>query len=361
MESAYFIAGIQTRDLFRLVARNSISMHPRYLGRFAFLFYSSLWTTIISQWEKFKFGKQIEATDYTDDPVIIVGHWRTGSTYLHQLTNLCPELAAPTMFHIGNPDSFLSSRKIIEPVIQLHMRSKRTVDNVALGIDEPQEDEFALLRMTTHSPVEKLIFPEGEDYFLKGCDFQPPKSVEHTWKESLVRFCKKIAIQTGKRVVLKNPFHSMRIPLLRELFPKAKFIHIYRNPLRVIPSTIRMWTIVGQQNTLRDSFSAPSLKQVVDVLDRMLSKVRNDFTRLPSEDRLEIQFEELEQQPVDMMSRVCHFLDIPFSAQYRQNLDTFLSSTKNYQKNSYNLSSEDTRYIHKRLAHHMEHYGYCAS
>jgi hypothetical protein len=361
MENSYFIAGIQTKDLFRLIGRNGMSFHPRYLGRFAFLLFSSFWTSAISKVENIRFARKIQNTDYSGDPVIIVGHWRSGSTYLHQLTNLCPELAAPTMFHIGNPDSFMSSRKIIEPVIQLHMRSKRTVDNVAMGLDEPQEDEFALLRMTTHSPVEKLIFPEGDDYFLKESDFMPPRDAHQEWKDALVTFCKKIYLQTGKRVVLKNPFHSMRIPLLRELFPRAKFIHIHRNPLKVIPSTVRMWTIVGEQNTLKDNFTPPPIEQVCEVHNRMLWKIREDFKALPESDRTEIRFEDLEQQPLDMMRQVCSFLDMPFTKEYRQNLEHFLSSTRNYQKNRYAVSSEDQATIRAALAEHMAHYGYAAA
>ena len=51
------------------------------------------------------------------------------------------------------------------------------------------------------------------------------------WKEKYIYFLKKVAYyHKGKRLVLKNPANTARIKLLFEMFPEAKFIHIYRNP-----------------------------------------------------------------------------------------------------------------------------------
>jgi len=359
MESAYFVTGISTSKLLKLVGRNGISFQPKYMKRFGFLFYSSLWTSVMTVLERLQYAKTIKEKSYTDDPVIIVGHWRSGSTYLHQLLNMCPHLVAPNLFQIGTPDSFLSSRKILEPFIRLYMRPKRTVDNVAISIDEPQEDEFALFRMTTFSPIERLIFPSSSDYFLKDDDtFLPPKDMEKQWQDSLYTFCKKLYIESGKRIVLKNPFHSMRIPHLRKLFPKAKFIHIYRNPLSVIPSTVRMWTIVGQQNALRDNFTPPSLGQVVDVYGKIMSKMRKDLDALPKEDSCEIRFECMEKNPVKSVKNICQFLDIPFTKDYGKNLHAFLESTKNYRKNKYSISKHEASIIKERLKDHMRYYKY---
>ena len=42
----------------------------------------------------------------------------------------------------------------------------RPMDQVRLAPDEPHEDEFALLRLIDHSPLERLIFPRSARYFL---------------------------------------------------------------------------------------------------------------------------------------------------------------------------------------------------
>lgn len=45
----------------------------------------------------------------------------------------------------------------------------------------------------------------------------------------------------GKQLVLKNPPNTERIPYLLEMFPKAKFIFIYRNPYVLFYSIRNMW------------------------------------------------------------------------------------------------------------------------
>jgi len=46
------------------------------------------------------------------------------------------------------------------------------------------------------------------------------------------------AIGRGRLLVLKNPRHTLRIPLLREIFPGARFVFAARNPWHVMQSII---------------------------------------------------------------------------------------------------------------------------
>ncbi|MFP4415919.1 MAG: sulfotransferase family protein [Fibrobacterota bacterium] len=363
MDSGYFITGINTRNLLRLVARNGISLRPHYISRLLFLFNCSVPTSFFSLFDKIGYEKKIREISTPEDPVFIVGHWRTGSTFLHQLLNLSPHMAAPTLFQIGAPESFLSSRKILYPLIKPFLTPRRTVDNVALGLEEPQEDEYALFRMTTISPVEELIFPKSNRFFLSGVDDYMPKEEEDKkkWKDSFRLFYRKLAFKTGKRLVFKNPFHSMRIPVLASMFPKAKFIHIHRNPLSVIPSTMHMWSVVGRQNALRDEIRAPRLEEVVDVYDKMMWKVRSDLQKLPEEQHHQIRFDELEEDVPGMISGICRFLHIPFNQIYKQNLSSFKRRVGSYRKNRYALTDSDKQYIRKKLKHHMVHFGYISN
>ena len=360
MESSYFITGICTDKLMKLVFRNGISFQPKYIGRFLFLFYFSKLTSIFSAMERLLYRKKINQMACPDNPIIIIGHWRSGTTFLHQLLNQSPDLTAPSLFQVGTPECFLISRKFLIPHIVPFLTKKRSVDNVAIGLDEPQEDEYALFRMTTVSPVEELIFPKHSHFFLDDIStYLPDYNHEPLWREALITLVKKLAYESGKKIVLKNPFHSMRIPYLRKLFPKVKFIHIYRNPLDVIPSTIHMWSIVGQQNTLRKEFKQPSLESIVKTYDTMLWKIRKDLAEIPQNDYCEVGFEMLERKPVEVIKRICCMIDVPLSETYRENIGTFLKKVSKYQKNSYCLLKSERDYIKRNLKHHMKYYGYC--
>ena len=181
----------------------------------------------------------------------------------------------------------------------------------------------------------------------------PPPASRAVWKTTLMTFCKKLSLYGSGRIVLKNPFHSTRIILLKKMFPKAKFIHIHRNPTRVIPSTIRMWKIEGMHNSLREGKTAPSLDNAISIYDTMLSKIRDDLHRLPEHDYCTISFEELKNAPVATRCDALASIDIRLDGEQVERLHEFTDSVKNYRQNRYTLSSEQIDYIESKLHHHI--------
>jgi hypothetical protein len=360
MQNAYLIAGMRLPVLLRLCLRNGVS--PRHLGRLVFLAQAGAWSGLLSVYESLRWGSTLRHAATPDNPVFIVGHWRTGSTFLHQCLSCDPRFTIPTLLQCCYPTSFVTARRFAEPLMAALVPKHRPMDNVKLGPSEPQEDEDAVFRMTGLSPLEGLIFPHGSAYFLANdAPFLPAKPSDLVrWERAFVYFVKKLALHgsANARVVLKNPFNAMRVALLARLFPKAVFVHISRDPRNVIPSTVRLWSIVGSQNTLRSNFAPPRLEQVVDVFDRVLTQVRADLAALPRNRWMEIRFEDLERQPQETLRMVYGLLGMTFDDQYAARLTAFLSSVKDYRKNKHELSAEHKAYIERTLQHHMQRDGY---
>jgi hypothetical protein len=355
MASGYFITGIGTKNLLKLVKRNGISPQPKYLFRFSLLLLYSFCTSACSVVEKALYSKTLKQTRCPENPIIIIGHWRSGTSFLHQLFNAMPGFKTPTMFEIGTPESFLVSKKILSPLLQKFLPDKRNVDNVKFGIGEPQEDEYAIFRATTHSPVEKLIFPEEGHFFLnEKQSYVPPDSIKPVWEQTLTEFCAKLHLDQKERIVLKNPFHSMRIPYLRAIFPNVKFIHIYRDPLKVVPSTMRMWSIDGQYNTLRKGFTPPDLDDVIAIYDRMLTKIRKDLGNLPAGDHYTVSFEDLERKPIETLENACRAIEVDITPQQKKCLSSFVKPLRTYKKNKYKLSQQQKQRITSKLKHHYD-------
>ncbi len=339
------ILGTRFSVLMRMIFRNGISLLPVYLARFMMLFMNSLISSTLILAEKKNFGKKIRETSITLPPLFIIGHWRTGSTLLHQLISLDPQFTAPTMVQTTIPDHFLFSTKYYIPILQKAMPKTRPMDQVPLSPMQVQEDEFALIRMGSVSPLEQLIFPSGDRYFLSAYKGYIPsgKKLER-WKKNLLTFYKKITIQEGKQIVSKNPYHTMRIELLAEMFPGAKFIHITRDPMIVVPSTIRMWNIVAEQNKLKTGWKSPSVVEAASVLRSYLDhvaqcrlKLENPFT--------ELRFEELEHDPIGVLKQIYSDLDISWSDAFESAANLFLLANNGYEKNSYPLSDKDHKTI----------------
>lgn len=349
MKSAYLLAGTRFTKLFRILKRHGMGISFKFFLRFLFLFQNGIWASLFYRKERKLFRERIKAQELPANPIFIIGHWRTGSTYLHQLLALDEQFATCNLFQSSIPDSFLSSRKSYEPIMSKALKGNRPMDQVKLGMDEPQEDEYALFRMSTHSPLEDLVFPKGSDYFLTSYrNFVPKNSKEkEEWKDALILFYKKIMIAGGgnKILLMKNPFHSMRIPLLKELFPQARFIVIDRNPEVLIPSTIRMWDIVGRQNAMNRKWKSPEFVEVVRFYKRVRKKMKEDLADIPTDRKISIQFEQLEAEPVSVVKRIYEHFQLPFNSNFDQGLHGFIHSNRAYKKNTYQLSDKQVKIL----------------
>ena len=352
MKTAYLIAGMRLEVLASLLRRHGLTLSPRYLGRAAFCAQAGYWSMWMAGIERLLLGPDHGASHRPLDPVIIPSHWRTGTTLVHQLMALDPNLACPTLFQTSMPDSFIVSRLIAEPVLGRAMSGKRPMDNVEVAFHGPQEDEYALLRLTGHSPLTRLIFPEGQGYFLAGDQtFLPDDpAARRAWEDALVSFVARVQREAGgRRVVLKNPFHAMRLEPLLRLFPGARFIHIQRDPMTVIPSTRRMWRIVARDNNLRRGGEPPGLGEVAREYSRITRRLEHDLSALPPGRVAYIRFDELEVQPREVMARAYRDIGLPHTPELDQAIAAFQGRNRTYKKNRYQLTPAEQALIRAEL------------
>ncbi|MCX6279732.1 MAG: sulfotransferase [Bacteroidetes bacterium] len=350
MKDSYLTAGITIGQLFRLLNRNKVAFNAKTLLRLAFLLQGACWSSLFSLIEKARFADTLNNVKVPDDPVFIIGHWRTGSTYLHQALNLDINFHAPTLFEVAVPDSFLVSYPYYRPLFKRLIGKHRPMDQVEIGMDEPQEDEYAIYRTTSYSPLERLVFQSSENYFLDNeTPFFPPADDLEQWKKEIRDFYRKLNYKSGKRIISKNPFNSFRIDTLLQIFPKAKFIHITRHPFNVVPSTVNMWKILGKQNTLTNHPVNPTVEEVARFLGKLLNAVEKAKGDLPAGTIAEIRFEDLEKSPVSVIANLYTQLNLPFSSGFEERIKDFIKKTSYYKKNNFTLKDDEKRLIGTEL------------
>jgi omega-hydroxy-beta-dihydromenaquinone-9 sulfotransferase len=353
------IMGIKFTTLFKMVFKNGIGLNPKYLLRLLFLIPNSLISQILVVVEKLKYSKKVWETQIEKPPVFIIGHWRSGTTFLHQLIYLDKQFTAPTVIQTVLPDHFLFSTKYYLPVMNKIMPEKRPMDEVELKPFAAMEDEFALVRMGSASPFLRVIFPSAKTKFLS--DFQEfiPEGKELVkWKKNFLSFTRRITFLTGKQIVFKNPYHTPRILLLSTMFPGARFIHLVRNPYKLIPSSINMWDIVSRENALKSGWEKPTIDEAAVILEKFFCCVDENKSRLGKKEFTEVRYEDLEANPVEEIKRLYEELDLEFSAEFESGITRFMEEKKNYKKNSFTLSSEEKDIIHKRLIRWFQIYNY---
>lgn len=355
---SYILAGIRMGPLMTLLRKRGFSPSARNLIRLPFLIQNACWASLLSWREKKAYGEKLKSFKIPENPVIIIGHWRTGSTFLHQLLAQDEQFISPTVFQASFPDSFLASARYFRPVFGALVK-KRPMDNVRMGFDDPQEDEFALAKLTPDSPLLDMIFPGKPGYFLNGAaDFNPKIENRELWKDRMAAFCAKVRQDTGKILLLKNPAHSLRIPLLNELFPNAKFIYIHRHPYKVVASSMNLWKVMARDNQLKGKPYFPNLEEVTNGLVKFYEVIGRDLAKLPDGSYCEIGYEALEADPVAEIKNIYEALGIEFTQVFEGRLRSNLEKEKDFKKNSYTFDEEQKAQVYRLMKKQFEQYHY---
>src|SRR5208283_2359807 len=229
-------------NLLRVLARNDFRVDAKCSERLFYLLIIGVLNSIYGACETILNGRQIRAVEINHSPLFILGHWRSGTTHLHNLLRLDENFTAPTALQCLFPHQFLFT-PIGGALFNWIAPDKRPMDNMAFSAHTPHEDEFALAAQSTVSPYMKILFPVTGDTGYSELD---PKLLSREtlerWKDSLVLLMKKLTLSNPARIVLKSPPHLGRVSTILEIFPRAQFVHIVRDPYRVYLSTRKLWT-----------------------------------------------------------------------------------------------------------------------
>jgi len=355
---SYILTGIRMGPLLTLIRRHGFTPTPRNIGRMLFIFQNAFWASFHAWREKKVYGEKLKSWTAPDDPVIIIGHWRTGSTFLHQILALDEQFITPSFFQAAFPESFLVSERYFRPIIGA-LVSKRPMDNVRLGFDDAQEDEFALVKLTLDSPLLKVVFPAKSGYFINDLqDFNPVEEKKEMWKEKLTAFCTRIHRDSGRIILLKNPAHSLRIPFLCETFPRARFIHLHRHPYKVVASSLHLWKVMARDNQLKGKPCFPDLKEITEGLIKFYTVIGRDLAALPEKRYCEVSYEDLEADPVSEVNAIYKALGLEFTGIFESRIRSFLEKARDFKKNSYNFDDAQKMQVYHLMKKQFEFYHY---
>lgn len=293
--------------------------------------------------ERLRFGRRIDATT-VQAPLFILGHYRSGTTHLHNLLALDPQFAAPTFFQTLNPHTFLTNERLAAPLAARLIRRKRYQDEMALGAGVPAEDEFALGVMTGLSPYLGWCFPGDGAVYDRYLTFRgvPAEEVAR-WEAALTLFLKKLTLRHGRPLVLKSPPHTARIRLLLGLFPDARFVHIRRDPYTVFLSTRHMMQAAQPLYHLRDGPIQDSDDRIISVYDEMYDAYFEQRGLVPEGRLCEVGYEDLEWDPTGVVESVYGSLGLPGFEALRPRLESYLGSIAGYRKNRHDVLPEALR------------------
>ncbi|MBX3420103.1 MAG: sulfotransferase [Pirellulaceae bacterium] len=360
LHSPRFWHGMKTEIWWRLVAANGFRIYPRRSHIALGVSTIGPINNLLAAVQHWRYGARIQATGIEQPPIFILGHWRSGTTLLHELLVSNPDFASPTTYQCFAPSHFLISSWVARFGGFL-IPAKRPMDNMAAGWYLPQEDEFALMNLGLPSPYLRIAFPQTQRLHLEYLDMVGLTDGElNRWQSGLEWFLKAVTVANdGRRLVLKSPTHTGRIALLHKMFPGARFIHLTRDPRQLYASTMRLWWSLDQVQSLQNSYTHPEMKRYVKLcIDRMYGGHWAGRSQVPDTHLIDVRYEDLVASPLETLREIYSRLGLGDFQPVAASAENLMAGYKDYQTNRHRTDSAWEREVMELCADYAQRYGY---
>lgn len=114
-----------------------------------------------------KYQKLLAEKPLENDPLFILGHWRSGTTFVHNIFAQDKHFGYTTTYQTVFPHLMMFGQPMFKKTMGWLMPDKRPTDNMELAPDLPQEEEFALSNMMPYSYYDFWYFPKR---MMEYCD-----------------------------------------------------------------------------------------------------------------------------------------------------------------------------------------------
>jgi hypothetical protein len=311
--------------------------------------------------ERFLIERSLPAIDALEPPVFILGHWRSGTTHLYNVMCKSGDWSFVPPLATGLPWDMFGIGRAFRPLLERALPEHRYIDNIPVTPDSPQEDEIALANMTALSFYHGIYFPAAFDDFLgRGVFFDGCAEKEIAeWRGRFAYFLRKLSkLQDGRRLLIKNPVYTARLGLLRQMFPRAKFVHIERSPYAVFQSMRNFYRKLLAEFALQPYDHIDIDEAIFAVYERMMDALAEDARGLGAPDYVELRYEELDRDGIGALEKIYASLNLPGFGAAREKFAAYLASVKNFEKNRFDYPEADALNVEARLGRFIERGGY---
>ncbi|SDB27670.1 sulfotransferase family protein [Eubacterium oxidoreducens] len=353
--------GCRFDNWIKLLKENNVSKEKK--GQAMFITFVSAMLAIPAGLERLLFDGRIRRTKITKDPLYVIGHWRTGTTFLQNLLSKDKQFGWFDPMKTVSFNNCILLKDVLPKVEKILLKDARPMDNLDYTIDLPMEEVFAQATISTQAISHMLVFPDkgkGVKYIETAFIDEQDEKKQKEWTKAYDYILKKATyLEHGKQLMLKSPENTCRIRKLKKCYPGAKFINIYRNPYVVARSTKNMF--LKEMNLL--SLSEPPSEEfiedtIVELMARIYRKAFRDLSMMNEADYIEIRYEDFVKNPMPYMRKIYEHLGLGGFDDAKDSFQKYLDDMQDYKTNQYEFSSELIRKVNEKLGFYFERYGY---
>lgn len=294
-------------------------------------------------------------------PLFVLGHWRCGTTLLYFL------LAQDSQFGFVDPMMTFTMNFyhllgwLFKPTIVAHLHEGRPMDNIKYSMSLPIEEYISFSTMESDSVYPLNFFPQSFIRYNKNAFIdQFSEEKRENWKRSYDCFLRKVtALNTGKSLLLKSPDNTARVRFLKETYPDAKFVNIYRDPYTVIRSTMHLYDKMMSHWSLEDIPPVETMEDwIIETFKMMYEAYFKEIQSLPPHTLFEIKFEEFEKDPLPILKSMYENLELDGFDEALPSIKAYWESLAGYEKNKFDYPERLVKKVNDNLNFYFEHYGY---
>lgn len=305
-------------------------------------------------------GAALQGAGAMDDPILILGHYRSGTTHLQNLLTRDPQWGMMTTAQALAPELSLAPGPWKRALAAL-LPTTRAMDEMVMGIDLPEEPDHAMAAVSRYSFYHGFAFPRSflEHYReFVAFDGAPRGRVEEwgaLYRDQVRLAC---ALSRRRRAVVKNPADTARLTHVQALFPEARFVFVVRDP-RTMFFSIRNFYRKTLEEFSMQRWSEDEVESLVwDVYEHMMRAYLRDRERVPEGRLVEVRFEALEEDPMAVLETIYQDLGLPGFNRAAGHFRAYLDDQRGYRKNAYAMDPEQVARIEERWAFALDAWGY---
>jgi len=352
------LLGSNWSTFFGVLKGNRI--HPKRYIKVAITFLLLIVSSAFQWIDRLYFRKKVEKFVFKESPLFIIGHWRSGTTFLHNMLTKDSAAGYTRTYQSVFPNN-LKSKWLFKTFMNVFMPDERPGDGMKISADLPQEDEYAMSNVTHRSFYHYFYFPSSyRQLYRDYVRFDSLSEIEKAdWNSKYRQMVIKALINTnGSRAILKNPVNTGRMLTLLDIFPEANFIFIVRNPVIVYLSTKKFYTqlfptLILEEFTVED-ISNMILKVYVDLLHDYLS----DKKEVNSARLLEIRYETLVENPIKEVEGIYGKFSLNDFQDLKPVLEEYIDTLNGHKSDLYTIGRQELDRVVDQVGFAMKHWNY---
>lgn len=281
-----------------------------------------------------------------EQPIFIVGNFRSGTTLLHRLLAKDPRFTAMKAWEIYIAPSIIqrklihwlmkANRLIGNPIQKFIDWFEKSLKNYSYmhrtGLNEVEEDSHLFFHIwSTYDLIAFFPFPELiHNYIYYDEDMtEEQKKWDMTYYEEALK--RHVYANDGKRYISKSPSFSPKVKTLHHQFPDAKFINIVRSPLRVIPSSVSMfsnhWQTYGEPE---EQYPKPGLDVMQEQTKHWYLYPHQYLKNLPPDQYVMVRYQDLVKDPKTTVENIYNRFGLDITDEFQQILTLESEKSKKF-------------------------------